>query len=78
VRGKESGPNRGSYRYRADASKGMDEYPDPISRTGGDAMKLIIEVRVECTDSDLRREPTRLAVLDRWFGTARVVKRSRE
>src|SRR5258708_668516 len=25
----ESGPNRGSYRYRADASKGMDEYPDP-------------------------------------------------
>jgi hypothetical protein len=26
---KENGPNRGSYRYRADASKGMDEYPDP-------------------------------------------------
>jgi transposase-like protein len=36
-----------------------------ISRTGGDAMKLIIEARVECTDSDLRREPFRLAVLDR-------------
>jgi hypothetical protein len=36
-----------------------------ISRTGGDAMKLIIEARVECTDSDLRREPIRLAVLDR-------------
>jgi hypothetical protein len=35
-----------------------------ISRTGGDAMKLIIEARVEC-DSDLRREPIRLAVLDR-------------
>jgi hypothetical protein len=43
----------------------MDEYPDHISRTGGDAMKLIIEARVECTDSDLRREPIRLAVLDR-------------
>ena len=28
-------------------------------------MKLIIEARVECTDSDLRREPIRLAVLDR-------------
>jgi hypothetical protein len=28
-----------------------------ISRTGGDAMKLIIEARMECTDSDLRREP---------------------
>jgi hypothetical protein len=28
-----------------------------ISRTGGDAMKLIIEARVECTDSDLQREP---------------------
>ena len=24
-----SGPNRGSNRHRADASKGMDEYPDP-------------------------------------------------
>jgi hypothetical protein len=44
----------------------MDEYPDPISRTGGDAMKLMIEARVECTDSDLRREPIRLAVLDRF------------
>jgi hypothetical protein len=28
-------------------------------------MKLIIEARVKCTDSDLRREPFRLAVLDR-------------
>jgi hypothetical protein len=36
-----------------------------ISRTGGNAVKLIIEARVECTDSDLRREPIRLAVLDR-------------
>jgi hypothetical protein len=36
-----------------------------ISRTRGDAMKLIIEARVECTDSDLRRVPIRLAVLDR-------------
>jgi hypothetical protein len=27
-------------------------------------LKLIIEARVECTDSDLRREPIRLAVLD--------------
>jgi hypothetical protein len=26
---KESGSNRESYRYRADASKGVDEYPDP-------------------------------------------------
>jgi hypothetical protein len=59
-------------------------------------MKLIIEARVEYTNSDLRREPIRLAVLDcrrdptgtglpekskarsGWFGTARVVKRSRE
>jgi hypothetical protein len=28
-------------------------------------MKLIIEARLECTDSDPRRDPIRLAVLDR-------------
>ena len=36
-----------------------------ISRTGGDAMKLIIGARVDCTDSDSRREPIRSSGLPR-------------
>jgi hypothetical protein len=61
----ESGPNRGSNRYRAWRPRGWTNILIHISRTGGDVMKLITEARVECIASDLRGEPIRLAVLDR-------------
>src|SRR5258708_567542 len=46
-----------------------------ISRTGGDAMKLIIEARMECTDSDLRREPAWRSCKARDSGPASAIGR---